>query len=90
MIDDAEAKGQVIEHGEQYVTMRINSSEIDPRSKGSIVLLMDKSINKMAGFAVYDENENLNFCTYYGYDREGAPVLSAIRTEQLILLPSGA
>lgn len=88
-ITEAEAKGEVIAHDEQYVTLRMNLSENNTQKKGACVLLVDKNINKLVGNVSYDDEYNPILNMYYGYAKEGVQALNASRTEQLIKLPSG-
>ena len=87
---EAETKGDVIAHDEQYVTLRMNLSEYTQLEESTCVMLVDKNINKLVGNVVYDEDYNPTLYRYYGYSKEGAQTLNATRTEQLINLPSGA
>jgi len=90
IITEARAKGQLTEYDAQFATVRTKLSEVNPDAKGANVAIIDRNINKVVASTNYDEKERMTRCTYYGYEKESAPMLNAIRTEQLIQLPSGA
>ena len=90
IISEAETKGNLIEHDEQHATIRVNLSEIEPHAKGDCVTILDKKNKRIVASTIYDEIEKTMLRTFYGYTGEGAQTLDAVRTEQLIKLPSGA
>ncbi|MDP2423295.1 MAG: hypothetical protein U1C46_09250 [Bacteroidales bacterium] len=90
-IRNAPANGvQVLEQGENYVSLRMSFNKIDPRIQGASVLLIDKSINKMVGTRIYDAQDNLVQSVFFGYNKGDVQSLSAIRIEQQTHLPSGS
>ena len=90
MLADAKTRGKVTEYDEQFVTVRTKFSDYMPDAKGAAVILVDRNINKIVSSVIYDEKENETSRNYFGYEKNGAPILNATRTEQLIELPSGA
>ena len=47
-------------------------------------------MQRIVACASYDDNEVLTQKMYYGYAKEGPPIIDAIRTEQLVKMPSDA
>ena len=90
MLAEAEAKGQLTTQDGQLVTVRTNLADVMPGAKGANVVIVDRTINKIMASANYDEKEEMTSCAYFGYAKEGAPVLNATRTEQRVEVPSGA
>ena len=90
MINEAEAKGQLVVHNETFVTVRTNNSEIDPETTGSQVVLIDRSLNKIVASVTYDEMENMTSRTLIGYENGEIPLLIGYYTETLWEVPSGA
>ena len=90
MIADARAKGNYIAYDEHYATVRTNLADAVAGATGEAVVIVDRKINKIVAYVNYDENEKETLRIYYGYEKEGAPILNATRTEQTIELPSGA
>lgn len=80
---------EVIEQGKNHVTLRSNFSNIDPSMQGASVLLIDKSINKLVGTRIYDENDKLVQTVFYGYNRGEVQSMNAIKVEQMEQLPTG-
>jgi hypothetical protein len=52
------------------------------------VLLIDKTLNKVVGTRIYDNNQLLQ-TTFYGYNEGEVQSLNAIKTVQKIQLSSG-
>jgi len=90
MIAQAEAKGQLTIHDENFSTVRANFADVIPGSSGATVVIVDRNINKMVASVVYDEMENETSRTYLGYEKDGAPILNETMTTQIMQLPSGA
>lgn len=89
-IKEAPAMGiQVLEQGEDYVTLRVPLKNTDARVKEESVLLIDKRMNKLVGSRIYGEKNELLQSTFYGYNHGDIQSLSAIKVEQKIMLPSG-
>jgi len=88
--NNSQEKGiTVIEQGDSYVTIRMDMSVEDSKNEHDIVLLIDKLRNKMVGNRIYGANDELLQTTYFGYNNGEQQYLSAIKTEQKMLLPSG-
>jgi len=89
-IENAAANGaQIVEQGENYVTIRTSFKHIDPRMEEETVMLIDKRINKMVGSRIYDKSNKLLQSIFYGYKKGEVQSLKAIRIEQKMSLPSG-
>jgi len=88
MIAEAKAKGQLTEHGEQYVSIRVNFSDIKPGAKGAGVMLVNKDSKKKVASITYNEKDEAIHRMYYGYEKEGTPIQSATRSELLVKVPS--
>jgi hypothetical protein len=87
--DAAKSGTEVLDLGNGYVTVRESLNKIDVRNMESVVLLFDKNINKLAGYRLYDQANNLLQSTLYGYNKGEIESLCAIQTIQKIHLPSG-
>ncbi|MDR0295682.1 MAG: hypothetical protein LBH91_05785 [Prevotellaceae bacterium] len=90
VIAAARANGQLTEHSEEIVSIRTNLSEVSPLTTGASVVFIDKNNSRVVVTVTYNEQEKLSSCTFYGYEKEGAPILNATRTETLVQVPSGA
>jgi hypothetical protein len=90
MISDAKVRDQFVEYDNQYATIRKNLSDFIPETTGSSVILLDRNISKVVAIVNYDERDKITSSTYYGYEKVGAPILNATKTEQLLQMPSGA
>ena len=90
MIEKARSNGQITEHCDQFATVRTTLSEFMRDAAGDAVIIVDKHINKVVAAACYDEEEIMTMCTYYGYTKEGEPLLNALRTDHKMEVPSGA
>ncbi len=84
----AENNVQVLEQGDNYVTLRSSMNNITPGMNLDAVLLIDKSRNKLVGTRIYEGNKLLK-TTYLGYSNGKQKHLTAIRDEETITLPSG-
>ena len=90
LISDARASGRLIDHNKWFATVRTNLSDVQPGATGASVVLIDMNIKRVVATTIYDEKDNLIMRTYYGYEKEGVPILNVTRTETLLELPSGA
>lgn len=89
-VRDAPANGiQVLEQGNNYVTLRMPLKNDDSRIKEEAVLLIDKRMNKLVGSRMYGANNELLQSTLFGYNKGKIQSLSAIKVEQKMRLPSG-
>ena len=90
VISDAEARGQLIVHNENYATVRMNFADVKPGATGSSVMLIDRKNNKVMASTHYDEQEKITSRTLFNYAKEGPPILNSVRSEVLLEMPSGA
>lgn len=90
LIKNAAKNGvQVLEQGENHVTMRMSQRHINPRIEEEVVLLIDKKMNRVVGNRVYDVNNELLQTTFFEYSKGEEKYLNAIKQEQKVRLPSG-
>jgi len=80
---------QIIEQGDNYVTLRMSLSLVDPNLDQDCVLLIDKSNNRLVGNRIYSMDNKLLQTTYFGYNTGEVQSINAIKTIQKITLPSG-
>ena len=89
-IAKAPANGiQVLEQGEDFVSLRMPLNKIDSRMKQESVLLIDKKLNKIVGNRIYNEHNEILQSTLYGYNSGEIKSLCAIKVNQKVKLPSG-
>jgi len=80
---------QILEQGEDFVTMRMPMSTIDPKIQEETVLLIDKKKNRVVANRIYGVNNELLQSSYFGYNTGTQEYLTAIKQEGNIVLPSG-
>jgi len=90
MIEKARITGNLTVYCDQLASIRTNLSEVRQGATGASVVIVDRNISRIVAMATYDEMENLTSRTFYGYEKKGAPVPNATRTETLVEVPSGA
>ncbi|MCL2073384.1 MAG: hypothetical protein FWH18_05675 [Marinilabiliaceae bacterium] len=90
MIAEADASGQLLQHDDNYATVRTILADEVHGAVGSAVMIIDMSIKKVVACVLYDEQDKGIFRTYYNYGDENSQILKATLTEQIIELPSGA
>ena len=78
----------IIQQGENFVTLRMPLNNVEPEMSQESVLLIDKTLNKVVGTRIYDNNQLLQ-TTFYGYNEGEVQSLNAIKTIQKIQLLSG-
>lgn len=78
----------IIQQGENFVTLRMPLNNVEPAMSQESVLLIDKTLNKVVGTRIYDNNQLLQ-TTFYGYNKGEVQSLNAIKTVQKIQLSSG-
>jgi hypothetical protein len=79
----------IIEQGENYVTLRMPLNNVEQAMNQESVLLIDKTLNKIVGTRIYDQNNQLLQSTFFGYNNGEVKSLNAIKTTQKVQLPSG-
>ena len=78
----------IINQGENFVTLRMPLNNIEPAMSQESVLLIDKTLNKIVGTRIYDNNQLLQ-TTFFGYNKGEVQSLNAVKTIQKIQLLSG-
>ncbi|MCL2073747.1 MAG: hypothetical protein FWH18_07495 [Marinilabiliaceae bacterium] len=89
-IEEARTRGMFVEYDDQIVSVRQNLCDIMHQATGAIVTIIDRNINKMVAYTIYDENEKITSTMFFGYETEGAHLMNATRTETVLEMPSGA
>ena len=90
-ISDARRNGALItQEDEQFMSMRMSLSQIEPGMTDEVVFLIDKKENRTAGTRVYNSKGELLLSTLFGYGPPGKPFLTAIKQQAKEMLPSGA
>lgn len=79
----------IIEQGENYVTLRVPFNSIETGMEGESVLLIDKTMNKLVASRTYSIENELLQSTFLGYSQGDKKALNAIRVEEKVTLPSG-
>lgn len=70
LIEQSRTNGNIIieEYGDTHLTLRMKMSEIDQKSTNDMVLLIDRTNNRMVGNRIYNEKGELQQSTYIGYN----------------------
>lgn len=80
---------QIIEQGDNFVTLRMPLSNVDSNLDQDCVLLIDKSKNRLVGNRIYSSDNKLLQTTYFGYNTGAVQSINAVKTIAKITLPSG-
>lgn len=79
----------IIEQGENFVTLRMPFNVVEVGMSQEAVLLIDKTLNKIVGTRIYNEQNVLLQTTYFGYNEGETQALNAIKTVEKVILLSG-
>jgi hypothetical protein len=89
-INNAQANNvQIVEQGDNFVTLRMALSNVDANLDGDCVLLIDKAKNRLVGNRIYSADNKLLQTTYFGYNTGQVQNINAMKTISKVTLPSG-
>jgi hypothetical protein len=81
--------GAVIQHDDNFLTIRMPLKNLEAGIKEEVVLLIDKKKNRTVGSRIYNEKGEILMSILYGYGPPEKPFLTAIKEETKQDLPSG-